>query len=125
MEQTINLCKALTEPIRLRILALLGEGELCVCELVEVLQIPQSTVSRHLALLKGAGWVTERRQGVWMYYRLAEGGAGLHGPLQNHLLEHLRGLEQIKADLARLSLQRELATEAATRCSASKNEKRN
>jgi ArsR family transcriptional regulator len=124
MEQTINVCKALTEPIRLRILALLGEGELCVCELVEVLQIPQSTVSRHLALLRGAGWVAERRQGVWMYYRLAEGDAGLHGALQRHLLEHLRGLEQIKADLVRLGLRRKAGPGAATCCGASKNNKR-
>lgn len=101
MRQTTHLCKALSEPIRLRILALLGEGELCVCDLVEVLQLPQSTVSRHLALLKAAGWLAERRQGVWMYYRLMDQGAGLQGALQPHLLEHLTGLEQVKADLER------------------------
>ena len=101
MEQTINLCKALTEPIRLRILALLREGELCVCELVEVLQMPQSTVSRHLSLLKAAGWVAERRQGAWMYYRLVNEGSGLQVALQRHILEHLIGLEVVKADLAR------------------------
>jgi ArsR family transcriptional regulator len=124
MEQTITLCKALTEPIRLRILALLREGELCVCELVEVLRMPQSTVSRHLALLKGAGWVAERRQGVWMYYRLAEGGAGLQAALQRHLLEHLAGLEQVQADRARLGLLRKAGPGAATCCGASKNKKR-
>lgn len=102
MEQTINVCKALTEPIRLRILALLGEGELCVCELVEVLQMPQSTVSRHLAILKKAGWLAERRQGIWMYYRLARGGSGLQAALQRNLLDHLSGLEQVRADLLRL-----------------------
>lgn len=101
MERTIRACKALAEPIRLRILALLREGELCVCDLVEVLQMPQSTVSRHLALLKGAGWVAERRQGVWMHYRLADGGSGLHVALQPHLLDHLVGLEQVKADISR------------------------
>lgn len=124
MEQTVILCKALTEPIRLRILALLGEGELCVCELVEVLRMPQSTVSRHLAMLKSAGWVIERRQGVWMYYRLAEEGAGLHRVLQHHLLEHLAGLAQVKADLERLGLLRK-AGQGESACSgASTNKKR-
>ncbi|MHB8810504.1 MAG: ArsR/SmtB family transcription factor [Desulfobulbaceae bacterium] len=123
MEQTINLCKALTEPIRLRILALLGEGELCVCELVAVLQLPQSTVSRHLAMLKSAGWVTERRQGVWMYYRLAEGGTGLQAALQQNLLKHLNGLTQVKTDLARLPLMK--AGQGPSICGdAFKNKKR-
>lgn len=123
MEQTIKACKALTEPIRLRILALLREGELCVCELVAVLRMPQPTVSRHLALLKGAGWVEERRQGVWMYYRLADGNSDLHVALQRHLLVHLAGLAQVKTDLGRLGLMK-AEQGPSTRCGAVKNNKR-
>lgn len=83
METLATRFKALGDPTRLRILALLRAGELCVCDLTAALGLPQSTVSRHLALLRAAGWVTGRRGGAWMYYRLAaapgEPGAGL-GP---------------------------------------------
>ncbi|MFQ5453385.1 MAG: ArsR/SmtB family transcription factor [Candidatus Zixiibacteriota bacterium] len=62
--------KALSEPIRLRIIALLAEGELCVCDLTEALELPQSTVSRHMAYLKAVGFVRDRRNGKWVYYKL-------------------------------------------------------
>lgn len=61
--------KALGEPIRLRMLNLLRHGELCVCDLMAVLELPQSTASRHLAYLRNAGWLTARRQNKWIYYR--------------------------------------------------------
>lgn len=62
--------KALGDEIRLKILALLGNGELCVCDIMEVLNLPQSTVSRHLAYLKNSQWVVGKRCGKWMYYKL-------------------------------------------------------
>lgn len=71
MKKTAQLFKALSDETRLRILALLTAGELCVCDLMAVLELPQSTVSRHLAYLRNSGLVEDRRQGVWMYYRLA------------------------------------------------------
>ncbi len=64
--------KALSDETRLRILSLLTTGELCVCDLMAVLDLPQSTVSRHLAYLRNTGLVEDRRQGIWMYYRLAK-----------------------------------------------------
>lgn len=104
MKQTTILLKALAEESRLRILALLGQGELCVCDLIAVLQLPQSTVSRHLALLKNAGWVTDRRQGLWMYYRLADEGLPLRVALQTTMLAHLATVSETKKDLERLGL---------------------
>lgn len=63
--------KALGDPVRLRLFSLLAAGdELCVCHLTDALQLPQSTVSRHLALLRGAGLVETRRDGKWIHYRL-------------------------------------------------------
>ncbi|MDD5760114.1 MAG: metalloregulator ArsR/SmtB family transcription factor [Desulfobulbaceae bacterium] len=112
MRQTTNLFKALTEETRLRILALLEKGELCVCDLIAALQIPQSTVSRHLALLRNAGWVTDRRQGLWMYYRLADEEIPLRMALQNSILPHLSELEIIKKDLKRLGLYLEKKSES-------------
>ena len=70
MHREAKIFKALADETRLRILALLYDGELCVCEIIAALELPQSTVSRHLAYLKNTGWVGDRKQGVWMYYRL-------------------------------------------------------
>ena len=85
MRTTAQFFKALSEEPRLRILALLLGGELCVCDLMAVLQLPQSTISRHLAYLRNTGWVEARRLGVWMYYRLAE----MPTPLARELVELL------------------------------------
>lgn len=64
--------KALAEELRLKSLLLIEiKGELCVCELMEALQQPQPKISRHLALLRKAGLLLDRRQGQWVYYRLS------------------------------------------------------
>ena len=63
--------KALADQTRLRILGLLGAGEVCVCDIHQSLRIPQPTASRHLAYLKRAGLVADRRDGLWVHYRLA------------------------------------------------------
>jgi len=69
--------KALGDPVRLRLFQLLaGHDELCVCHLTEAMELPQSTVSRHLGILRHAGLVQTRREGKWMHYRLASGLAG-------------------------------------------------
>jgi len=63
--------KALGDPVRLRLFSLLGKHEeLCVCHLVGALKLPQSTISRHLSVLRHAGLVQTRREGKWMYYTL-------------------------------------------------------
>jgi len=61
---------ALADRTRLRLLSLIGEDEVCVCFLVEVLQTSQPKISRHLAYLRRAGLVSTRRQGKWMHYRV-------------------------------------------------------
>ena len=63
---------ALADPTRLRILSLLGDGEICVCHIHACLDVPQPTASRHLAYLRKSGLVEARREGVWMHYKLAE-----------------------------------------------------
>jgi len=65
----VQLLKALADPTRLKILKLVLDAELCVCELQELLQISQPAVSQHLAKLKTAGLVQERKAGMWRYYR--------------------------------------------------------
>ena len=66
-----SLLKALADKTRLRILALLGNNEVCVCHIHDSLGLPQPTVSRHLAYLRRAGLVDTRRDGVWMHYQVA------------------------------------------------------
>jgi ArsR family transcriptional regulator, arsenate/arsenite/antimonite-responsive transcriptional repressor len=63
--------RALADPTRLRILALLVGSEVCVCHIHEALSVPQPTASRHLAYLRRVGLVDARREGLWVYYRLA------------------------------------------------------
>lgn len=67
--------KALADPVRLRLVALLAHGELTVQELTEILRMGQSRISRHLKILCDAGVLTAKRQGTWGYYRLAGGNA--------------------------------------------------
>ena len=71
VDQLESLFKALADKTRLRILALLGKNEVCVCHIHDSLGVPQPTVSRHLAYLRRAGLVDARRDGVWMHYRVA------------------------------------------------------
>jgi ArsR family transcriptional regulator len=103
METIAQAFQSLEEETRLRILALLlEEQELCVCDLMAVLQLPQSTVSRHLSHLRKAGWLRVRREAVWLYYSIAKP----LGPLQQSLLPILRHFlsdeATVKADIDRL-----------------------
>lgn len=103
MKATARMLKALSDETRLRILCLLLDGELCVCDIMAVLQLPQSTVSRHLAYLKNSGWVDDRRCGVWMYYSILDNGNALQKRLMDSLRETLPSLEVAIADRERLS----------------------
>ncbi len=73
MRALAQIFKALSEETRLQMMALLLQrGELCVCDLMEVLEITQSKASRHLRYLANAGLLVDRREGLWVYYRVAE-----------------------------------------------------
>ena len=100
MKKTIEIFKALADKTRLRILKLLLRKELCVCELVEILQLPQYHISRHLGTLKRVRLVNDRREGTWMYYSVA--------PSDNEAIRELMKLldtcvtdEVLEEDLAR------------------------
>jgi DNA-binding transcriptional ArsR family regulator len=73
LSTTVDVLKALAHPVRLRILAMLRGGELCLCQITAVLELAASTVSAHLSDLKRAGLVVERKDGRWVFHRLAEG----------------------------------------------------
>ena len=71
IDQLEDTFKALADRTRLRVLALLGNNEVCVCHIHDSLGLPQPTVSRHLAYLRRTGLVSARRDGVWMHYRVS------------------------------------------------------
>ena len=69
----LNIAKALSDENRVRALMMLTRGELCVCQLIEMLGLAPSTVSKHMSILRQARLVEARKQGRWMYYRLPGG----------------------------------------------------
>jgi ArsR family transcriptional regulator len=88
--------KALADRTRLRILALLMDGEVCVCDIHDTLRLPQPTASRHLAYLRRAGLVEARREGTWKHYRLAELDPVVREIVQTagHAMSHVAGMER-------------------------------
>jgi ArsR family transcriptional regulator len=102
MREYTTLFKALSDETRVRILMLLTHGELCVCDLMEVLDLPQSTVSRHLATLRHAGLVEDRRQGTWNYYRLVETSIPVYREFLDLLSGGLEHLGEVQSDRKKL-----------------------
>lgn len=93
---------ALADPTRLRILALLAAGEVCVCDIHESLQVPQPKASRHLAYLRRRGLVRGRRQGLWIYYRLGRPRDPVLAVLVEAMIREAGRRPQTRRDAARL-----------------------
>jgi ArsR family transcriptional regulator, arsenate/arsenite/antimonite-responsive transcriptional repressor len=103
MRATLRATKALADLQRVRILMMLGPGELCVCQVMEVLGLAPSTVSKHLSVLSAAGLVDSRKDGRWMYYRLPEASTGAFvRPVLNWLAETLEKDETVQRDARKL-----------------------
>lgn len=94
--------RALCDRTRLRILNLLRSGELCVCDLVAVLDVPQPTASRHLAYLRKAGLVTARKEGLWHYYRLMPASTTFHERLLECVEAAVAIAPELEADVEQL-----------------------
>jgi ArsR family transcriptional regulator len=104
MKSIARIYKALADETRLRILLLLLEnGELCICDLMNSLDMPQSTVSRHVAYMRNAGWLNDRRGGVWMYYSIKPGLDTFMTALAALTREHLFSAGAAVSDRQRLS----------------------
>ncbi len=103
LDVSVEFFKAFADPVRLRLLNLLAAGEVCVCHLHEALDLPQSTVSRHLAYLRKRGLVLGRKEGLWVHYRLAKPAVELHRHLMDCLGACSRELESLKHDREKLN----------------------
>jgi ArsR family transcriptional regulator, arsenate/arsenite/antimonite-responsive transcriptional repressor len=99
--------RAFSDRTRLRILHVLRGGELCVGDIVEILQAPQPRVSRHLAYLRKAKLVTVRKSGLWSHYRLAPAKTPFHRKLLQCLAKCFGEVAEVQADTARAAKIRE------------------
>lgn len=88
LARTVAITKALAHPARLRILAMLGDGDLCVCQIAAVLELAPSTASAHLAELRRADLLTERKDGKWVHYALTR-----QPPLSSVIADLLTSIE--------------------------------
>jgi len=103
MRSTLRVTKALSDIQRLRILLMLRAGELCVCQIIAVLGLAPSTVSKHLSILSAADLVDSRKDGRWAYYRLPQGEAlKAVKPVLKWLEESLKGDDSVAKDAKRL-----------------------
>lgn len=100
MKKILNVLKALSDETRLRIMNLLFVKELCVCDIMEVLQITQTKASRHLTYMRNAGLVSDRKHAQWVYYSLIQDEELKF--LRSLVLDNLRNIEQCKTDLVNL-----------------------
>src|SRR4051812_37455300 len=104
LDESTRLLKAFADPVRLRLLNLLGgeREEVCVCHLHGALELPQPTISRHLAYLRKHGIVAGRKEGLWVHYRLAKPRTALHRILLGCLGSCLGDPDVFREDLERL-----------------------
>lgn len=100
--EIIEVLKALAHENRIRILNILAESELCVCELENILQITQSNASRHLSKLKQVDLIKSRKKAQWIYYSLNQDLLKKHKFLQHLIEEELKEYKEAKEDKLRL-----------------------
>lgn len=74
MKSFLKVMKTLSDPSRVKIMKMLQHREMCVCEIQAALSVAQSTASKHLQILEDAGLITSKKEGLWVNYRVADGG---------------------------------------------------
>jgi DNA-binding transcriptional ArsR family regulator len=115
MNKFIGTTKAISDPNRVRALLALRDRELCVCRIIELLQLAPSTVSKHLTILKQAGLIEGRKEGRWMHYRLPDDQSSTAWKTLTWIFESLKGSPEIDADEKRLTKIIETDIEELTR----------
>ncbi len=101
MREVTSFAQALSDPTRWRILQLVQDEALCVCELVDILGLPQSTISTHLQVIRQAGLLASERCGKWVYYRLERKYRGLFLDLGRFFATSPASDATLKADAAK------------------------
>jgi DNA-binding transcriptional ArsR family regulator len=109
LDAAVEISRALGHPARMRTIAMLRTGELCVCQITEVLRLAQSTVSSHLRELRRSGLITERKEGRWVYHALSENPEAK--PWLDAALSMAHDDPQLQADACRVEELRRLPVE--------------
>lgn len=102
VQPTMQLCRALGDETRLRIVALLTHGELCSCHIEQALGLSQPNASRHLSVLKSAGIIQGRREGSWVHYRLASQSDDTRRKLLATVVKSFGAHETLRKDVDRV-----------------------
>jgi len=116
MLKILNITKAMADENRIRALMMLVEGELCVCQIIEMLGLAPSTVSKHMSILRQAGLVGIRKEGRWIYYRLAEHEAKTACEILNWLKRHLKNDKRILDDVKKLRQLQKMSKDELCEC---------
>jgi len=104
MNQLTALANALSDPNRVRLLAACLDGERCVCQLVELIDLSNASISKHLAVLKRAGLLESRKEGRWVHYRMPDAPDALVASVIEMTRTHLREDAIILADQEQLKV---------------------
>ena len=116
MFQLLNITKAISDENRVRALMLLTGGELCVCQIIEMLGLAPSTVSKHMSILRQAGLVETRKDGRWIYYRLADDEAKKTSEILGWLQRHLKKDKRILDDAKQLRKMQKMSRDELCEC---------
>lgn len=116
MLEIVNITKALSDENRVRVLMILADGELCVCQIIEMLGLAPSTVSKHMSILRQADLVETRKEGRWIYYRLADREAQSAYEIINWLKKHLKNDKRISDDVKQLRRMQKMSKDQLCEC---------
>lgn len=116
MFEILNITKALSDENRIRALMMLADGEFCVCQIIEMLGLAPSTVSKHMFILRQAGLVETRKEGRWIYYRLADRKALKAREILNWLQRHLKNDKRVLEDVKQLRRMQKMSKDELCEC---------
>lgn len=116
MLEILNMTKALSDENRVRALMMLTNGELCVCQIIEMLGLAPSTVSKHMSILRQAGLVQTRKEGRWIYYRLADRETQSANEIITWLKKHLKNDKRILDDVKQQCQMQKMSKDQLCEC---------
>jgi ArsR family transcriptional regulator len=116
MLEILNITKAMSDENRIRALMMLTGGELCVCQIIEMLGLAPSTVSKHMSILRQAGLVETRKEGRWIYYRLADRKALKACEILDWLEKYLKNDKKILDDAKQLRRMQKMSKDELCKC---------
>ncbi len=102
MNQLTNITHALSDPNRVRLLVACLDGERCVCQLVELIDLSNASISKHLATLKNAGLLESRKDGRWVHYKVPQAPIAIVNDALNFIRTHALNDQAITRDIAKL-----------------------